>query len=317
MLRKILFMFIALALVTTVAFAEGGEEVWKPTKPITFIVPWAAGGGTDTWTRMLAKVAEKELGQEIVVVNKIGAGGTVGLTAGMNAKPDGYTLTLASIPLSIIPHVQSVPKFFSYKSFEPILRFNLDPGTVTVRTDSPWKTLEEFLAAAKANPGSISIASAPPGGAYNFVVKQFEEITGTSFNIIPYNGAGPAVVALLGGHVDATNFSPGEVLSQVQSGEFRVLAVMSTERSSVLPEVPTLYEKGIKLEAGSWRGIVVPKGTPEEIINTLHTVFKKVLESQEVKTFAKNAGYSINYLSPEEFGEFMRNDYEAIGKLLK
>lgn len=286
-----------------------------PTKPITIVVAWAAGGGTDTWTRTLAKAAEEELGQPIVVVNKTGAGGTVGLTSGMNAKPDGYTLTLASIPLSIIPFTQPVPDFFSYKSFEPILLFNVDPGTVTVRADSPWETLEDFLADAKVNPGEIKIAAAPPGGAYHFVAKQFEEATGTNYNIIPYAGAAPAVTALAGGHVDATVFSPGEVLAQVLGGNFRVLGVMSRDRNSVLPEAPTLIEKGIDLEAGSWRGIVAPKGTPVDVIETLHAAFKRALDDESVIKFAKNSGFSIDYLPPKEFGEFMRVEYESIGQL--
>jgi putative tricarboxylic transport membrane protein len=288
-----------------------------PAKPIQVIVPAAAGGGTDTWTRALAAAAEDYLGRPIMVVNKKGAAGAIGISAGMKAEPDGYTLTSVFLNIIFIPYIQDVPAWFDYRNVEPVCLYNIDPGTVSMRADAPWQTLDELIQAARAESGTIKAATAPPGGAYFFVARAFEEETGTRFRLIPYGGANPAVVATAGGHIDITFYSPAEVLAQVEAGNIRVLAVMSEKSHPLLPGVPTLSELGIKLVAGSWRGITAPKGTPEDRIEILHQAFKKALESEAILELSRNTGFSIDYLGPDAFGKYMDEENRKYQRILE
>jgi len=311
--------FSLLILVVLVGFilSIGSFAAEFPSKPITIILPWSQGAGTDIQVRAIAKVAEKTLGQSILVENKIGGGGSIGLLQGIMAKADGYTVTTLSIPLNIIPYLQEVPDYFRYDSFKPVLRYNLAPGTITVRSDSPWKTFNDFLEYAKANPNKIRIGTAPPGGAFNFVTARLIKTLDIEAVQIPYGGSGPAVAALMGGHVEATTFSPDSVLPQVQSGEFRVLAVLGKQRSAILPDVPTLGEFGYNLECGTWRGFGVPKDTPDSIVKILHDEFKKAIETEEIQSIFKRMGVSVDYLGLDDFGKFLADEYNTVGELVK
>ena len=295
----------------------GAAQAKYPDKTITIILPWSAGAGTDIQVRALAKEAEQILGVDIVVTNKTGGGGAVGLTQGMTAKPNGYTVTTVSIPLSIIPHVQDVPDFFKYDAFKPVLRYNVAPGTITVRSDSQWKTFEDFLSHAKAHPNELKIGTAPPGGAFNLVTHRLLQTLGVEAKQIGYKGSAPAVAALMGGHVEVTTFSPDSVLPQVKSGDFRVLAVLGKQRSAVLPDVPTLEELGYPLEAGTWRGFSVPKDTPDDRVKVLHDAFKQAMDSKAIQEQFEKMGVTTNYLGLAEFGEFMKQEYDVVGEVLE
>lgn len=287
-----------------------------PSKPITIIVPAAAGGGTDIWTRSLAEVVREYLGQPLVVVNKKGAAGAIGISAGMQASPDGYTLTAVFVNVLFIPHVQNVPEWFSYRNLEPICLYNKDPGTITVNAGAPWNSVEEFIEAARNGPQKIKAAVPPPGGAYYFIARSLEEAIGARFVLIPYGGASPSIVATAGAHTDVTFYSPAEVINQVEAGNLKVLAVLSEKRNPLFPEVPTLSEKTIEMSAGSWRGIVAPAGTPPERIELLNGAFKKALESDFIKTFSQRSGMSIDYLGPEGFRSFMESENDKYSKLI-
>lgn len=285
-----------------------------PTKEIQIIVPWAAGGATDLIFRALAVPAGKYLGKAVVIVNKPGGGGAVGYTEGAQAKPDGYTLTAAVTPLTILPH--QVKTAFTYQNFEPILNVVSDPSMFLVRSDAPWKSLQEFLDYAKKNPDTITVGNSGAGGGVHLVAVAFERKTGVKFNHIPFSGGGPSVTAILGGHVNAVCVSPPEGINHVQAGKLKIIALFSEKRLEMFPQVPTVKEQGIDFVMGMWRGLVAPKGTPQEVINKLHEGFKKAMEDPGFVKNAKDMAVNLDYKSPTEFGKLMAEDHEFYGKLI-
>ncbi len=286
-----------------------------PTKEVQIIIPWAAGGATDLIFRALAATTGKYLGKAVVVVNRPGGGGAVGYTEGMQAKPDGYTLTSAVTPLTILPH--QVSTAFTYKNFEPVLNVVSDPSMFLVRSDAPWKSLKEFLDYAKNHPGMITVGNSGAGGGVHLVALAFERAAGVKFNHIPFSGGGPSVTALLGGHVNAVSVSPPEGISHVQAGKLKILALFSEKRLEMFPDVPTVKEQGIDFAMGMWRGLIAPKGTPPEVIKKLHDAFKQGMDDPVFLKNAKDMAVNLHYLGPEDFGKLMAADHEFYGKLVK
>ncbi|WP_019534666.1 tripartite tricarboxylate transporter substrate-binding protein [Paenibacillus ginsengihumi] len=298
--------------------AETGaaKPVNFPTKPINLIVPYAAGGGTDTTARALAKAAEKHLQQPITVVNKTGGGGSVGMMEGSNAKADGYTVTVITVELTTLPHLGLSP--ITYEDFQPIMMMNYEPAAITVRTDSPWKTLNEFLEYAKANPGRVKLGNSGTGAIWHLAAAAMEQATGTKFNHIPFEGAAPAITALLGGHVDAVPVSPPEVMTQVEAGKLRSLAVLDNKPSRVLPGVKTFKEEtGTEFSyIGTWRGLGVPKDTPDEILEILAEGFKKATEDSEFTDFMQKNGLSVVVKDSQSFAQYLKENHDNFGKLI-
>lgn len=286
-----------------------------PTKEVQIIIPWAAGGATDLIFRALAATTGKYLGKAVVVVNRPGGGGAVGYTEGMQAKPDGYTLTSAVTPLTILPH--QVSTAFTYKNFEPIINVVSDPSMFLVRSDAPWKSLKEFLDYAKKNPNMITVGNSGAGGGVHLVALAFERAAGVRFNHIPFSGGGPSVTALLGGHVNAVSVSPPEGISHVQAGKLKILALFSEKRLEMFPDVPTVKEQGIDFAMGMWRGLIAPKGTPPEVIKKLHDAFKQGMDDPVFLKNAKDMAVNLHYLGPEAFGKLMAADHEFYGKLVR
>lgn len=308
-------MFVLLLVfLFVISFAGCGGQVEKfPTKPVTLIVPWAAGGGTDTIARGLAKQTEKFLGQTITVNNVTGGGGAAGHGAGLSAKNDGYTVTVITFELLSLPPQKLVP--FTYKDFDLLMRLNADPAALTVKADSPFKTVKDFVEYAKANPGKINVGNAGPASVWHIAAGLLEEKAGIKLNHVPFNGAAPAVTDLVGGHIQAVTVSSAEVRSQVNAGQLRMLAVMSDNRNPHFPEVPTFKEAGYDIIFGTWRGLAVPKDTPENVKNVLKESFKKGFDSPEFQDFAKNAGLGLAYAPAEQFKTFLETastDVEAV-----
>lgn len=285
-----------------------------PTKEVQIIIPYAAGGATDLVFRALAANTSKYLGKAVIVVNKPGGGGAVGVTEAMQARPDGYTLVTAITPLTILPH--QVKTAFTYRDFEPVINVVQDPAMLQVRADSPWKSLREFLDYAKKNPELITVGNSGAGGGVHLIALAFEKAAGVKFNHIPFAGGGPSVTSLLGGHINAVSVSPPEGIPQVKAGKLRIIALFSEKRLPDFPEVATVREQGVDFTMGQWRGLAAPKGTPPEVIKTLHDAFKKGMEDP---AFAKNAAdmsVSLAYLGPAEFGKLMAQDHERYAKLV-
>jgi tripartite-type tricarboxylate transporter receptor subunit TctC len=286
-----------------------------PEKEVQIIIPWAPGGATDLVFRGVAAATAKHLGQAVVIVNKAGGGGAVGYTEGAQAKPDGYTLTAAVTPLTILPH--SVKTAFTYKSFDPVINIVSDPSMFLVRSEAPWKTMKEFLEQAGKNPGMISVGNSGAGGGVHLVALAFEKAAGVKFNHIPFSGGGPSVTALLGGHINAVSVSPPEGISQVQAGKLRIIALFAEKRFEMFPDVPTVKEQGVNFTMGMWRGLAAPKGTPPAVIRKLHDAFKKGMDDPGFKKNAKDMAVNLEYLSPNDFGKLMAEDHESFGKLVR
>jgi tripartite-type tricarboxylate transporter receptor subunit TctC len=286
-----------------------------PAKEVQIIIPWAAGGATDLIFRALAVTTGKHLGKAVVIVNKPGGGGAVGYTDGMKAEPDGYTLTSAVTPLTILPH--QVSTAFTYKDFVAIINIVDDPSMFLVKSDAPWKSFKEFQEYARKNPDTITVGNSGAGGGVHLVALAFEKAAGTRFNHIPFSGGGPSVTALLGGHVNAVSVSPPEGISQVQAGKLRIIALFADKRFTMFPEVPTVKEQGVNFAMGMWRGLVAPKGTPPDVIKKLHDAFKKGMDDPAFRGKAKDMAVNVSYLGPEDFGKLIARDHEFFGKLVK
>jgi len=286
-----------------------------PEKSIQIVVPFFPGGGTDHVARALAEVAKDYFGQPIVVVNKVGGSGSLGLTEGAMAKPDGYTVTLTLVELTILPH-QGMANV-TYKDFKPILQLNEDPAALTVRADAPWNTVEEFLAYAKKNPGKIRVGNSGEGSVWHLAAKTIERETGVKLTHTQFDGAAPAGVALLGGEVDAVAISPAEVMTHVKNGELKILGVMAENRMESLPDVPTFKELGIDIEMVTWRGISVPKDTPEEVVEILRKGFMDAANDKHFKEIMVRLGLGYNIADAEEFQNVIKESDEFYKGLIE
>ena len=307
--------FFAVLFVLSFMVVMPGWAADFPTKEVQIIIPWAAGGATDLIFRALAATTGKYLGKPVVVVNKPGGGGAVGYTEGMKAAPDGYILTAAVTPMTILPH--QVTTAFTYKNFEPILNVVSDPSMFLIRSDAPWKSLKEFLDYAKQNPDMITVGNSGAGGGVHLVALAFEKAAGVKFNHIPFSGGGPSVTALLGGHVNAVSVSPPEGIPQVQAGKLKIIALFAEKRLAMFPDVPTVKEQGINFAMGMWRGLAAPKGTPPDVIKKLHEAFKQGMDDPVLKKNAADMAVNLDYLGPEAFGKLIAGDHDFYEKLVK
>ena len=292
---------------------ENGSVVDFPTKNVEIIVPYAAGGGTDVLARSFADIAEDELGQSISVVNREGGGGAVGMQTGAAATPDGHTVTMVTVELLTLPHADLAQ--FTYEDFTPVALLNEDPAAVTVRADAPWDTIEEFIAHAQENPG-LQIGNSGTGAIWHLAAAGFEQAIDASFNHIPFDGAAPAVTALLGGHIDAVSVSPAEVQAQVEAGELKVLAVMAEEEIDSLPGVPTLLDAGYDVAIGTWRGLAVPSETPEEEVAVLEQAFAEAAQDQAFIDVLNEMNLGYRYEDGSGFRSLMSSQDQLFGELI-
>ncbi|MCG7345526.1 tripartite tricarboxylate transporter substrate binding protein [Sporosarcina sp. ACRSL] len=283
-----------------------------PKKKFELIVPYSAGGGTDTVARSFADLAKDEIGQPIGVVNREGGGGAVGMQNGANAKADGYSLSVVTVELLTLPHTGLAQ--FTYEDFRLVSLLNEDPAAITVRADAPWNTIEEFIEAAKTQ--KLKVGNSGTGAIWHLAGAAFEKETGTTLNHVPFEGAAPAVTALLGGHIDAVSVSPAEVLTHVESGDFKVLAVMADERVEKLSDVPTLKEQGVDLSIGTWRGIAVPKDTPDDVVKVLEDSFATTIQSEEFKATLEKLNLGHRYENGEGFLNLVKEQDALFAELI-
>lgn len=285
-----------------------------PSKSITIVVPWDAGGGTDALARSLALESSDAFGVPINVLNRPGGSGTVGHSFGITARPDGYTVTMITFELCAYRALGRVP--IGPENFRPIIQLNEDPAAITVHADSPWRTLGEFLDYARQHPNEITIGNSGPGAVWHIGALKLERAANASFTHIPHDGARPAVTQLLGKHLDAVSVSPAEALQYIQDGTLRCLAIMSEERFDQLPEVPTLSEYGIDVTHGTWRGLAVPLDTPDSIVDELAEGFTEGWRSQAFQASARTMLLGLRYRDSAAFEQFLRNESESANSLL-
>ena len=312
---KKLTMVLAALVAANLAFAADApkKKVDFPKKTVVITVPVSAGGGTDLLTRAMAGPLKAKLGQTVIVNNKTGAGGAIGFAAGASEKPDGYNVTALVAELLTVPQVSTVN--FSYKSFVPVCNVNSSYGTITVRADAPYNTLQEFIAYAKAHPGEVKIGNSGVGGIWHFVAAAFASEAGIVVNHIPFEGGGSAVVALAGGHVDAVPVTPQEVEVQVKAGKAKILTVLAPKRLEEIANVPTAEELGFKnLVFTIWRGFGVPKGTPDEVVAVLRDAFKAVLDDPMVTEFMASKHFAKDFKDPKDFYAMMEREEAVYAK---
>ena len=308
--RTVLAGLTASALPSAV-FAQGNGY---PNRPIELIVPAGAGGGTDVLARAYAEAARKHLPQPITVINRPGASGMIGHGEMINAKPDGYKLAIVFAEIVIVPHLGLTK--LSYEDFTPIARLNADPAAITVRADAPWNTIEEFLTASRAKPGELKMGNSGPGSIWHLAHAALEDKVGVKYIPIPFSGAAPAVLALLGGHVDAVAVSPGEVAAHVSSGKLKTLAVMADRRLKGFDNVPTLKERGIDLSIGTWRGLAAPKATPPDIVAILVEATRKAADEAVIKESLDRLSMGYAYADAATFRSNMQSDNEMFKQLV-
>jgi len=308
-------IFTSVCLCATMVGGSAFAQVKFPTKPITIIVSWSAGGSHDLATRTLQNPIEKILGQPVIVINKTGGGATIGLGEVMSSAPDGYTLGISSPALFIVKY--TIPKAgIDYVKFEPIMYVGHTPFLFLVKNDAPWNTWKEFYDYAKANPGKVSVGNGGYAAAGHIFSIDIERAAGVKFIHVPHQGTAPAVIDLLGGHIHAIVGGLTDVFSLIRGGKMKPLAVASDSRSKYIPEVPTFKELGIDIDFEIMWAFLGPKGIPKERVNILYNAFKKGVETKEFKDFIENQGGTISVKGPEEFGKLLQEKDKHFGQLI-
>jgi tripartite-type tricarboxylate transporter receptor subunit TctC len=291
-----------------------------PDRPITMVVPFPPGGVADITARPVAAAMSTYLKQPVVVENKSGAGGGVGMQHVARAKPDGYTVLLALSSISIIPEADKVlgrDPMYQLNQLVPIARFTADPTVLAVKADAPWKTAAEFLEAARKAPGSIPYGSSGNYGTMHVPMEMLNAAAGTKMLHVPFTGAGPAVVALLGGQVQALSTGPSSIMGHYKGGKVRVLASWGEARHPALPDVPTLKELGYDAQFSQWTGLFVPAGTPEPAIAKLREAARAAIQDPAFKAALAKVETPVQYLDQPQFGAFWDADARKLADVVK
>jgi tripartite-type tricarboxylate transporter receptor subunit TctC len=291
-----------------------------PNKPVTMLVPFPPGGVADTVGRPVAEAMSRALGQSMIVENKGGAGGGIGMAQVAKSRPDGYNVLMALSSIVVLPEADRVLKrnpMFTLDQLKPVARFTADPTALVVRADSPWKTYQDFIADVKAKPGVITFGSSGNYGTMHVPMEQLKAATGTFMLHVPYTGAGPAVLALLAGQVDALSTGPSSVMQHVRAGKLRVLAHWGEGRLPALPEVPSFKELGVPISYSQWSGLFVPAGTPEGVVNRLRQAARAASEDSRARQSLAAAGTAFQYQDTAEFERFVQADARNMTALVQ
>jgi tripartite-type tricarboxylate transporter receptor subunit TctC len=312
-------VLLAATLLVPMAVPAVAQDVF-PSHTVTMIVPFPPGGVADTTGRPTAAAMEKVLKQPIAVTNRPGAGGAVGNAAVANAKPDGYTILMALSSISVIPAADLLfdrKPAYALNQFAPIALISADPTFLTVRTESPWKTAKEFIAEAKQKPGQLSFSSSGVYGALHMPMEMFMHAAGIKMRHVPTTGGGPALNALLGGHVDVTAGGPAAISGHVKAGKLRPLAGWGTKRHPSYPDVPTFKELGYDVEYYIWAGMFAPAGTPEPVMKVLREAARKAVADPDFKGQMEKINSPIVYMDAPEFRKYWEADAKRLAGLVK
>ncbi len=307
-MRNLVKIALILLLVTPVTAAE------FPTKPVELTVLFGAGSAADLLARKLADLAGKELGQPVAVVNRTGAGGAVGYSYVKGQAADGYALVWNSNSISTAFHAGNMK--LDYTAFAGVAALTSEPASLAVKIDAPFKDLRELIAFAKAKPGEVRIGNSGRGSFTHLVAVAFENRIGAKLTHVPF-GRELAVTTVLGDKIEASVQLPAEIMTQVTGKQVRVLAVSGERRLPSLPDVPTFKESGVDLSMSLWRGIAVPKGTPDEVIGRLERAFLHAAESPDFRDFATKMGAGVEVRRARDFDRFMASDDREISLLME
>ncbi|MEZ5639370.1 MAG: tripartite tricarboxylate transporter substrate binding protein [Burkholderiaceae bacterium] len=291
-----------------------------PSRPVTMVVPFPPGGVADTVGRPVAEAMARQLKQSVVVENKAGAGGGIGMAYVAKAKPDGYTMLMALSSLVVLPEADKIlnrAQMFRLDQLKPIARFTADPTVLVVRADSPWKTYAEFMAHVKSNPGRITFGSSGNYGTMHVPMEQLKVATSSFMLHVPYTGAGPAVLALLAGNVDALSTGPASVLQHIKAGKVRALAHWGDGRLAALPDVPSLKELGVPVQYSQWAGLFVPADTPAAAVEALRQAARFAAQDARAVGAMTAAGTSFQFQDATEFDRFVLAEAKEMAQLVQ
>jgi len=307
------------------AFCAGVRAQDYPSKPITMVVPFPPGGVAEIVGRPLASLIEKTLRQPVILINRPGAGGAVGMASVAKGPADGYTILMGLSSISIFPvsdRINGKEPPYELKDFSPIALVTADPTVLVVRADGPYKTVKDLVEAAKAQPGKINYSSSGVYGTLHVAMEMFANAAGIKLFHIPYQGGGPAVTALLAGQVEASAQGPAAAIGHIRGGKMRALASWGTERLKLLPDIPTFKELGYDAEFYIWSGVFVPAATPAPIVMKLRQAVREAATSAEFAAAMEKVSTPVSYLDAPEFQKYWERDaarlkvaLEKIGKV--
>lgn len=300
-------------------FAFAGAAAAWPTRPITLIVPWGAGGGTDATARVIGSLLEKELGQPVNVVNRTGGSGVVGHTAIATAAPDGYTLGIMTVEINMM-HWQGLTQLTN-QNYTPVAIYNSDPAGVQVAADAPYKTLKDLLDAIKANPGKLKASGTGQGGIWHLALAGMLNGAGIQPSAAPWvpsQGAASGLQDMVAGGVQLVPCSIPEARAMLDAGKVRSLAIMDAKRNPAYPDVPTLKEAiGSDWSMAAWRAVVGPKGLPKEVMDKLLPALKKAHDSKEFRDFMSKQGFGVMWADGAEAAAFLTKSDKDLGDVMK
>jgi len=312
--------FVAISVAALITWAALAQAQDYPTKPITMVNPFPPGGVVDVVGRPLAAVMEKSLRQPVIMVGKTGAGGAVGFAYAAKAPADGYTILMGLSSISIFPvsdRINGKMPPYELKELAPIALVTADPTVLVVRTDGPYRSVKDFVDAAKASPGKINYSSSGVYGTLHVAMEIFANAAGIQLFHVPYQGGGPAVTALLGGQVQALASGPAAAIGQIKAGKMRALASWGSERLPLMPDIPTFKELGYDAEFYIWSGVFVPAGTPPSIVAVLRNAVREAANSPEFKNAMEKVSTPVAYLDAPEFQKYWDKDAARLKSALE
>lgn len=305
---------LAAALACLVALGGHGPAAAFPTRPVELTVLFGAGSGADLLARKLAELAARDLGQPVAVVNRTGAGGAVGYTYVKGQSPDGYALVWNSNSVSTAHHAGNMK--LDYTAFAGVAQLTTEPVSLAVKAEAPWKDVGELIAHARANPGKVRVGNSGRGSFTHLAAVALENKAGVRFTHVPF-GQQLAVTTVLGDKIEASVQLPAEIAAQITGRQVRVLAITGDRRLATLPDVPTLKERGIDVALSLWRGVAVPRGTPEAVIQRLERAFTGAAQSAEFREFAARMGAAVQVRGPREFDELIAQEDRELAALME
>lgn len=313
---KALSMPLLASMMTMPALAQDNY----PNHTVTMVVPFPPGGVADTVARPVAEAMGRYLKQSVIIENKAGAGGGIGMAQVAKARADGYTLLMALSSFVVLPEADKILQrtpMYQLGQLKPIARFTADPTVLVVRAESPWKTYAEFIAYVKSNPAKVSFGSSGNYGTMHVPMEQLKAATSSHMLHVPYTGAGPAVFALLSGQVDALSTGPASVLQQIKAGKLRALAHWGDGRLAVMPDVPSFKELGVPVVYSQWAGMFAPAATPTEVVEKLRQAAKFAAQDQRAVQALTAAGTSFQFQDAPDFERFVQTDARAMASLVQ
>lgn len=318
LLKSLALFLLVLPVLSATAFAQNQY----PIKPIKLLVPFPPGGSTDIFARMLGDAFTQMWGQPVIIENKPGASGQIAVDILMKAPADGYTLFMGHIgTLTVSPALYPNLAYDPIRDFDPISRIAIVPNVLAVNNSRPFKTVAEFVAYAKKNPGKLTYSSGGNGSAAHIATEYFKLLTGTNMMHIPYKGTAPAIVDLIGGQVDFIITGAPPLMQHIESGNVRALGVTSTKRIDALPKVPTIAESGVpelkNFDATQWYGLVVKKGTPKDIVMKLNQGIRAAFDNPQARAKLKQDGSIVQVDTPEAFADFINSEMIRWGRVVK